>query len=106
MPPRRVPATALSAALLAVIDSVATWLWVAHLGVAEEANPVVAGLMGSLGDAGGLVARTVWTLSLIGALWWLARARSEARVGLAVVWLIVAGVATYHAAAALAMALG
>lgn len=81
---------------LVVLDSVATFAWVT-LGVAAEANPIVAAVMDRLGNGLGLLVRTVWSVLLVIALGWLAQRRATIRPLLAMIAVVFAGVTLLHA---------
>lgn len=83
---------------MVVLDSVATYVWVST-GLAIEGNPIVAAAMEVYGDALGLVLRTVWSVTLVLALTWLAERYAVARVSLVFVVVPLGAVTLLHAMA-------
>jgi hypothetical protein len=81
---------------MVVFDSVATYAWI-RSGIAVEGNPLVAGVMGVLGDGLGLTVRTVWSAALVVALTWLAERRAAVRPALIPVLLGLGAITLVHA---------
>jgi hypothetical protein len=96
LPRRRLRVVTVAMLAATVLDSIATYVWVSRQ-VALEGNPVVASVMGLLGDGPGLFVRTLLSASFVVALAWLARRHWEARAGLAVAAVALAGITVVHA---------
>jgi hypothetical protein len=96
LPRRRIRPVAVAMILATVADSVATYVWITG-GVALEGNPVVATVMGTFGEGGGLVLRAVASAGFVVALAWLARRHWEARAGLAVAAAALGAITVVHA---------
>ena len=96
VPAERVVATGIWLAALAVLDSVATWVWL-RTGTAREGNPLVDQLVAVAGAGPALALRAAWTVGLVALLTWLARRRREARGGLVVVAVALSVVTGLHA---------
>lgn len=95
LPPRRVRALALVLVAMTLLDSLATYVWVARE-VAVEGNPVVDTVMGALGEGPALVLRTVVSMGFLVGLGWLARRHWEARTGMIVATVALTAVTLIH----------
>lgn len=84
-----------SAFLLTIADAVATTVWL-RAGVAIEGNPLLAGVVDSLGPEGAMLLRTVVGVSLLGALWSVRRRSRLAFPGLVLTTAVLVGVALIH----------
>jgi hypothetical protein len=78
-----------------LLDSIATYVWVTRA-VAVEGNPLVDGVMRALGEGPALALRTVLSAAFLVGLGWLATRHWEARGGLALVAVALAGVTAVH----------
>lgn len=81
--------------VMVVLDSVATYVWVAG-GIAMEANPVVAMALDTYGVGPGLLLRTVWSVALVLALTWLAERRASVRPTLVIPLIALGAVTVLH----------
>jgi hypothetical protein len=81
--------------VMVVLDSVATYVWVAG-GIAMEANPVVASVLDTYGVGPGLLLRTVWSVALVLALTWLAERRASVRPALVIPVIALGAVTVLH----------
>lgn len=69
--------TALATGILMTFDGVATYVAVEILGIATEANPLLASFAESVGFGPMILIRTAVVLSLLGGLWRAARSTSS-----------------------------
>ncbi|MFO7960562.1 MAG: DUF5658 family protein [Nitriliruptoraceae bacterium] len=81
--------------VMIVLDSVATYVWVAA-GIAVEANPLVAAALDTYGVGPGLLLRTVWSVALVLALTWLAERRASVRPALVIPLVALGAVTILH----------
>ncbi|MFO7777606.1 MAG: DUF5658 family protein [Nitriliruptoraceae bacterium] len=81
--------------VMIVLDSVATYVWVAG-GIASEANPMVAAALDTYGIGPGLLLRTLWSVALVLALTWLAERRASVRPALVVPLVALGAVTLLH----------
>lgn len=81
--------------VMVVLDSVATYVWVAG-GIAMEANPVVAMALDTYGVGPGLLLRTLWSVALVLALTWLAERRASVRPTLVIPLIALGAVTVLH----------
>ena len=81
--------------VMVVLDSVATYAWVAG-GIAMEANPVVAAALDTYGVGPGLLLRTAWSVALVLALTWLAERRASVRPALVIPLIALGAVTILH----------
>lgn len=81
--------------VMVVLDSVATYVWVAG-GIAMEANPVVAAALERYGIGPGLLLRTLWSVVLVLALTWLAERRASVRPALVIPLVALGAVTILH----------
>lgn len=96
LPRRRVVPVAVLLVAATFLDSAATYAWV-RTEVAVEGNPLVAAAMRAVGDGPALAVRALLSGGLVLALATLARRYREARRGLLVAGIILAGVTGVHA---------
>jgi hypothetical protein len=96
LPRDRVLAVTVAVLGLTLFDALATVLLVGT-GVAEEANPLLAGLIDGIGLTAAMGVRVVVGSALTLVLAWLSTWRREVRPVLALVALLLAAVAGLHA---------
>ena len=97
LPRQRILPVTIAVLVLTLFDAVATWVLVG-IGVAEEANPLLAGLIDELGLAVAMVLRVLVGGGLTVVLAWLATWRREARPVLVLVAVLLTAVAVLHVA--------
>ena len=95
LPRERILRVTVVVLVLTLFDALATWVLVG-LGVAEEANPLLARLIEAVGLGTAMVARVVVGSVLTLVLAWLSTWRREARPVLALVAVLLAVVAALH----------
>lgn len=95
MPRSRVLAVTVAVLGLTIFDALATILLVGT-GVAEEANPLLAGLIDGIGLAAAMAVRVVVGSVLTLVLAWLSTWRREVRPVLACVAVLLSAVAGLH----------
>jgi hypothetical protein len=95
LPRRRVLAVTVVVLALTMFDALATLVLVGS-GAAEEANPLLADLIGRIGLGAAMGVRVVVGTALTLVLAWLATWRREVRPVLALVALVLALVACLH----------
>lgn len=90
---------ATGAVVLTIFDAAATAVWL-ELGIASEANPLLAQLVGLIGPGATMLLRSVVGVALVLALAALAVTSKLARLALPGVTVVLAAVAGYHLAGA------
>jgi hypothetical protein len=89
---------------LTLLDALATALWL-ELGVAEEGNPMLAGLADLWGAIPAMALRAVVGVGLLVSLALLSRRSRLARAALPALTLVLAAVAVWHVVGGLSTAL-
>ena len=95
LPRRRVRRLGAWLVAATVFDSLATYVWISRE-LAVEGNPLVDQALRAFGDGPGLVMRTVLSATLVLLLTWLARRHWEARAGMLVAAVALAGITSLH----------
>lgn len=93
--PRRMAGVRRLLLAMVVLDSAATYLWVST-GIAVEGNPLVAGLMATLGDGPALTVRALWSAALVVLLCAIARRRPTIRPAVTLVAGVLGAVTLLH----------
>lgn len=83
------------AALLTVVDALATLVWL-QIGIADEANPVLVGYIEMFGAGVAMVGRAFWGLALLVGLLVLAPYTRSAKQALPVVVVALSVVGALH----------
>jgi hypothetical protein len=83
------------AVVLTLVDAIATAVWL-ELGIADEGNPLLAGLIDIVGAIPAMVVRAVVGIGLLVGLGLLGRRSQLARAAVPAVTLVLAAVAVWH----------
>lgn len=83
------------AALLTVVDALATLVWL-QIGIADEGNPVLVGYIEMFGAGVAMVGRAFWGLALLVGLLVLAPYTRSAKQGLPIVVIALSVVGAMH----------
>lgn len=103
-PPRWIAWTAFATGILMTFDGVATYVAVEILGIATEANPLLASFAESVGFGPTILIRTALILALLVGLWRAAASTSSRRLadigqtGLRVLCVVYGVLAAVHVA--------